>query len=123
MKNNKLIEYKNNIWNKISRFFKRIFSKRKQQEQCIDSNLPKNSYLNREDDFLNRIQIKKSEDEIKIRKLQALYDNGEIDEDELSEDEIEKLIDLYESETEKLNADTERRKVHIQNMLNELKKI
>lgn len=123
MKNNKLIEYKNNIWNKISRFFKKIFSKRKQQEQCIDSNLPKNSYLNREDDFLNRIQIKKSEDEIKIRKLQALYDNGEIDEDELSEDEIEKLIDLYESETEKLNADTERRKVHIQNMLNELKKI
>ncbi len=123
MKNNKLIEYKNNIWNKISRFFKRIFSKRKQQEQCIDSNLPKNSYLNREDDFLNRIQIKKSEDEIKIRKLQVLYDNGEIDEDELSEDEIEKLIDLYESETEKLNADTERRKVHIQNMLNELKKI
>lgn len=123
MKNNKLIEYKNNIWNKISRFFKRIFSKRKQQEQCIDSNLPKNSYLNREDDFLNRIQIKKSEDEIKIRKLQALYDNGEIDEDELSEDEIEKLIDLYESETEKLNADTERRKVHIQNMLNELKKL
>lgn len=122
MKNNKLIEYKNNIWNKISRFFKRIFSKRKQQEQCIDSNLPKNSYLNREDDFLNRIQIKKSEDEIKIRKLQVLYDNGEIDEDELSEDEIEKLIDLYESETEKLNADTERRKVHIQNMLNELKK-
>lgn len=123
MKNNKLIEYKNNIWNKISRFFKKIFSKRKQQEQCIDSNLPKNSYLNREDDFLNRIQIKKSEDEIKIRKLQVLYDNGEIDEDELSEDEIEKLIDLYESETEKLNADTERRKVHIQNMLNELKKI
>lgn len=123
MKNNKLIEYKNNIWNKISRFFKRIFSKRKQQEQCIDSNLPKNSYLNREDDFLNRIQIKKSEDEIKIRKLQVLYDNGEIDEDELSEDEIEKLIDLYESETEKLNADTERRKVHIQNMLNELKKL
>lgn len=61
-------------------------------------------------------------DEIKIRKLQVLYDNGEIDEDELSEDEIEKLIDLYESETEKLNADTERRKVHIQNMLNELKK-
>lgn len=85
--------------------------------------MPKNSYLNREDDFLNRIQIKKSEDEIKIRKLQVLYDNGEIDEDELSEDEIEKLIDLYESETEKLNADTERRKVHIQNMLNELKKL
>lgn len=123
MKNNKLIEYKNNIWNKISRFFKKIFSKRKQQEQCIDSNLPKNSYLNREDDFLNRIQIKKSEDEIKIRKLQVLYDNGEIDEDELSEDEMEQLIDLYESETENLNADTERRKVHIQNMLNELKKI
>ena len=53
--------------------------------------------------------------------MQLLYDNGEIDEDDLSESDIEKLVALYEKETEDLNADTERRKNHIAKMLKELK--
>ena len=65
--------------------------------------------------------IIKNEEEIRLKKLQLQYDNEEIDEDDLSEEEIEKLVVLYEKETEELNADTKRRKIHIQNMLKEMK--
>ena len=56
-----------------------------------------------------------------IKSLQIQYDNGEIDEDDLSEDDVNKIIKLYEEETEQLNQDTLQRKIHIQNMLKELK--
>ena len=40
---------------------------------------------------------------------------------QLSEEDVEKLCELYKKETEELNADTERRKNHIAQMLKELK--
>ena len=43
--------------------------------------------------------------------------------DILSEEEIDKLCDLYKKETEKLNIDTEKRKNHIVQMLKELKEV
>ena len=63
----------------------------------------------------------KDNEDIRIQKLKEKYDNGEIDEDDLSESDIDKIISLYEKETEELNADTERRKNHIGQMLKELK--
>ena len=39
----------------------------------------------------------------------------------ISEEDVEKLCELYKKETEELNADTERRKNHIAQMLKELK--
>ena len=45
----------------------------------------------------------------------------EVDED-ISDEDIDKLIKMYEKETEELNADTEKRKIHIAQMLKELKK-
>ena len=47
--------------------------------------------------------------------------NGEMDEEDISEEDVEKLCELYKKETEELNADTERRKNHIAQMLKELK--
>lgn len=120
MKNNKLIKYKDNIFIKIYHFFKKLFSiknvpisKNIIEEASVDSKS--------KTDFFKNIQIQKNEEEIRLKKLQLLYDNGEIDEDDLSEEEIEKLVILYEKEMEELNADTERRKIHIQNMLKEIK--
>ena len=71
--------------------------------------------------FFENIQIKDNSEERKIKSLQIQYDNGEIDEDDLSEDDVNKIIKLYEEETEQLNQDTLQRKIHIQNMLKELK--
>ena len=57
----------------------------------------------------------------RLKILQIQYDNGEIDEDDISDEDMDKLIEMYEKETEELNIDTERRKKHITQMLKELK--
>lgn len=120
MKNNKLIKYKENVFTKIFNFFKKIFSKKKLSvnKEDVDETIKEEK---NKSNFLEDIQIKEDKEEIRLKKLQLLYDNGEIDEDDLSESDIEKLVALYEKETEDLNADTERRKNHIAKMLKELK--
>ena len=120
MKNNKLIKYKENVFTKIFNFFKKIFSKKKLSvnKEDVDETIKEEK---NKSDFLEDIQIKEDKEERRLKKLQLLYDNGEIDEDDLSESDIEKLVALYEKETEVLNADTERRKNHIAQMLKELK--
>lgn len=120
MKNNKLIKYKENVFTKIFNFFKKIFSKKKLSvnKEDVDETIKEEK---NKSDFLEDIQIKEDKEERRLKKLQLLYDNGEIDEDDLSESDIEKLVALYEKETEDLNADTERRKNHIAQMLKELK--
>ena len=49
------------------------------------------------------------------------YDNGEIDEEDISEEDIDKLCEMYEKETEELNNETQKIKIHIAQMLKELK--
>lgn len=73
------------------------------------------------DSFIENIVIKENEEEKRLKSLQLQYDNGEIDEEEISDDDMKKLIALYKKETEELNADTEKRKIHIAYMLKELK--
>lgn len=120
MKNNKLIKYKENVFTRIFNFFKKIFSKKKLSvnKEDVDETIKEEK---NKSNFLEDIQIKEDKEEVRLKKLQLLYDNGEIDEDDLSESDIEKLVALYEKETEDLNADTERRKNHIAQMLKELK--
>ena len=122
MKNNKLIEYKENIFVKIRNFFKNFFPRKNisASKNIIEETITDNK---NKVDFLENVKFKESEEELRLKKLQLLYDNGEIDEDDLSEEEIEKLVALYESETENLNNDTLRRKIHIEQMLKELKNV
>lgn len=116
MKNNKLIIYKNGIFNKICNFLKNIFSKKK----VLSSEIVKvNNYNN--DSFIQNIQIKENKEKSRLIQLKQQYEQGEIGEEDLSAEEIDKLCELYEKETEELNADTERRKYHIAQMLKELK--
>lgn len=120
MKNNKLILYKESILCKIYNFIKRLIGKNKvSSDKGIneDQSVPNIS----SNVFFENIQIKEDTEKIRIKKLQQKYDNGEIDEENLSAEEIDKLCELYEKETEELNADTERRKYHIIQMLKELK--
>ena len=117
MKNNKLIIYKNNIFTKIAEFFKKIFSKKK----ILQS---KNENISNDirDSFIESIQIKKGKEKLRLCKLKQQYDNGEIDEDDIPDEDVEKLVELYEEETDKLKADTEKIKNHIRQMLKQLQK-
>ena len=108
MKNNKLIIYEKSIFRKISEFFKNIFSKKKtlQNEDVIINNDKNNS-------FIQNVRIRENKENLRLIQLKQQYEQGEIDEEDLSEEEIDKLCDLYKKETEKLNIDTEKRKNHI----------
>ncbi len=116
MKNNELIIYKKSIFRKISDFFKKIFSKKEvlQNEDIIVNN-------EKNDSFIQNIQIKENKEELRLLQLKQQYEQGEIDEEDISDEDIDKLCKLYEKETDELNADTERRKNHIVQMLKELK--
>ena len=99
-----------------------MFSRKKEyitesiQEESIEHNQHK-------DYFLKNILIKENEEEQRLKALQLQYDNGEIDEEDISDEDMDKLIEMYEKETEELNKETEKIKVHIEKMLNELKKV
>ena len=116
MKNNELIIYKKSIFRKISDFFKKIFSKKEvvQNEDIIVNN-------NKNDSFIKNIRIKENKEELRLLQLKQQYENGEIDEEDMSDEDVDKLCQLYEKETDELNADTERRKNHSAQMLKELK--
>ena len=119
MKNNNLIVYKESIFNKISRFFKKIFNiDRKDENKITFKNI---NYSLQKDNFISNIAVKENEEENRLKELQAKYENGEIDEYDILDEDIDKLIEMYKNETEKLNLDTEKRKEHISKMLNELK--
>lgn len=117
MKNNKLIIYKNNIFIKIAEFFKKLFSRKK----ILQS---KNENISNDirDSFIESIQIKKDKENLRLCKLKQQYDNGEIDEDDIPDEDVEKIVELYEKETDKLKADTEKIKNHIRQMLKQLQK-
>ena len=120
MMNNKLMPYKENIFTKISNFFKKLFfRKNKDISKSIDETLIYNKQC--KENFIDNILIKEDEEEKRLKTIQLQYDNEEIDEEDISDEDIDKLCKLYEKETDELNADTERRKNHIAQMLKELK--
>ena len=134
--------YKENIFTKISQFFKKLlFRKKKENLNNIDEKLITDK--NQNENFAENTVIKENEEirrlkelrlqaeqrlkqlqiqeEIRLKNLKLQYDNGEIDEEDISSEDMDKLTKMYENETEMLNADTERRKNHISQMLKELK--
>ena len=120
MGNNKLISYKENIFTKILNFFKKLFfRKKKDTAKSIDETLIYNKQC--KENFIDNILIKEDEEEKRLKTIQLQFDNDEIYEEDISDEDIDKLCKLYEKETDELNADTERRKNHIAQMLKELK--
>ena len=123
MKNDKLIDYKETIFVKIFKFFNLILP---QKRNIVDIENMKEKSITKEKDsisFFENIKIKENEEEIRLKRLQLQYDNGEIDEDDISEEDMNSIIEMYEKEkekTEELNADTEMRKNHIVKILNSL---
>lgn len=73
--------------------------------------------------FIENITIKENNEKNRLKDLQLQYDNGKIDEKDISDEDMDRLIEMYEKETEKLNTDTKIRKNHITQMLKELKSL
>lgn len=120
MTKNELIPYKENIFTKISNFFKKLFFRKKEvrESESNENNIYKKQL---KEDFIESIAIKENEEEKRLKELKHQYDNGEINEEDILEKDIDKLIEMYQKETLELKNDTERRKKHIVQMLKELK--
>ncbi len=69
---------------------------------------------------LDRIKLDSNVKNIML--LKKLYDNGHIFEEELSGEEIDGIIKLYEKEIEMIEQNTNRRKIKIKKMILELRK-
>ena len=71
--------------------------------------------------FLNRIRIEQDKDKQRILVLKRKYDEGEISESDISEEDAKKILELYEEEIARIKDDTNKAKNRIRRMLNELK--
>ena len=99
MGNNKLISYKENIFTKTLNFFKNLFfRKKKDTNKSIEELLIYNNQC--KENFIDNILIKEDEDEEekRLKMLQLQYDNEEIDEEDMSDEDIDNLCKLYEKE-------------------------
>ena len=100
----------NSIFYKIKKFFRNLFHKAKYDENSttIENNINV-SIENKKSEFIE--SIKNIEDEeTKLLNLQIQYRNGEVREDELTEEQINSLNALYDKQIAKLKKSNSIRK-------------
>ena len=78
-----------------------------------------NSYNNRET-FLNEIKV--NDNEQRLIALKRKLDEGEIEVEELSKEDIEGLISIYDEEVKSIKEDTNKIRDRIKKELQELKR-
>ena len=78
---------KESFFDKIKQFFKKLFSKK---EENVEQ-----SEIKKENDFLSRVKIEEDNEEKRLLKLQSLIAEEVITEEELPDDDIKALHELY----------------------------
>lgn len=104
----KLIEKKEGFFGKIKNFFKNLFSKKAKdikQEEVISKETVTN-------EFKESIKTEESE-ESKLLDIQKRYRRGEIAENDLTEEQIDALCDLYDRQIEVLRKAIEEKEQQI----------
>lgn len=104
-----LINYKETIISKIQKFFRNLMPKendKKEVEKIEDKK-----------DFFEYIVIRENREEARLRRLKTSYDNGEISEEKISDEDMDKLIEMYDKEIEELKKDTEKIKRNIEGII------
>lgn len=111
MKNDYLIERKENFFTKVINFIRGLFKKDGSiQSETTDSNTVYSSTNNSE--FMDYIKIEKDEDK-KLLEMQAKFENKEILMSEMSDNDLILLKKLYDSQIEDLNKEIDNKKTKI----------
>lgn len=100
------------IFYKIKSFFRNLFSKNIKIEENIvsEENIDNNTKIEeKKSEFLESIKNIENE-ETKLLKLQKQYRNGEIKEEDLTEEQKKSLYDLYDKQIANLKKSNEFRK-------------
>ena len=72
-------------------------------------------------DFFKNIEFKMNKEEMRILKLQKEYKSGNINEENISDEDYFKLVDLYKKQNEKLKQKIKLKKKKIRENLDDLK--
>lgn len=116
MKKN-IIIYEESFFSKIRRFFLGLFKKKNTKD--IKDNFQNQSNTEK-NDFMKKIEIKPDEDELKIKNLQKKYKLGEIKEEDMTDEEHAKLIELYKKQNEDIIKIIENKKNSIKKKIEDL---
>lgn len=92
----------NSIFSRIKNFFKELFWK---DTIIVDSE--KNIIEKTNSNFKENIVIKQDEEKIRMLKLQKKIENNEVIVEKISNDDFEKLCNLYEKQINELDKSTE----------------
>lgn len=111
--NKELIEYHETVFSKIKRLLKRFLFRKKEKNTV--------SEIERNENFLEKLIVNENTEEKRLKKLKIMYDKREIKEKDITNKDIDKLIEMYDKEIEELRADTERRKNNIERTIKNYK--
>lgn len=104
---------KQNLFTRIKMFFKRIVGKKEETED-LNLQIEKDVIQNKEKTKFKE-SVKKIEDEqTELLKLQNKFRNGEIKKGDLSQEQIDKLCELYDKQIESLKKSIETRRKRIE---------
>lgn len=104
--NKELVQYNETIFTKAKRILKSFF-KKQENEMILNEVKYKNN-------FIENITISENEEQKRLKELKKLYDNREIEEENISNEDIDKLIEMYNNEIKELKIDTKIRKNKIE---------
>ncbi len=112
-----MINYKKSFITKVRDFLKKVFGRKESIQEQKEKKL---NYIN-QNDFKESLQVKPNAEEIKIINLQKEYKAGKIKEEDMTDEEHKKLIELYEMQNKELEEEIKLRKVRIKNKLDDMK--
>lgn len=108
-----LIEKKeSSFFGKIKSFFRNLFGKKNNENNTVAETENNNVKVN--NDFREHIKIIE-DDDTKLLELQRKYRNGEIGEDDLTDEQIDDLCDLYDKQIAELEKAIEIKEQEIAN--------
>lgn len=102
----------NSIFYKIKRFFKNLFNKKidtANNYATIEETKNSDGNKDKKNSFMESIKNIENE-ETKLLKLQKQYRSGEIKEEDLTEEQVKSLCDLYDKQIASLKRSNENRK-------------
>ena len=113
-----IIEYKESFLSKIKNFFRNLFAKKElKQDNIVEIKTTHNIVKNK---FKENVEIKQDEETMKIINLQKEYKAGNIKEEDMTDDEHKKLIELYKKQNEELIEKINTKKYKIRKKLDDL---
>ena len=112
-----IIEYKESFLSKIKNFFRNLFAKKEVKQDNVKIKTTRNIVKNK---LKENVEIKQDEETMKIINLQKKYKAGNIKEEDMTDDEHKKLIELYKKQNEELIEKINTKKYKIRKKLDDL---